>query len=189
MDILSPTLLAGVARAAGFSGPSVFTATAVALAESGGRVHAANTAGNTPPSRDRGLWQINDHYHPEVTDEQAFNPVGCGLAAYRISSGGRQWTQWSTWNSGAALKLLPRAKTAGHDQHGLQVYVHGLIRRGTGGVIASTVRYVLGRTGRSGALDARDVELLREAQAATGLNPDGVIGPLTSARWGWVWVR
>lgn len=29
---------------------------------------------NTDGSRDRGIFQINDKYHPEVTDQQAFNP-------------------------------------------------------------------------------------------------------------------
>jgi len=30
---------------------------------------------NKDGSRDRGLFQINDKWHPEVTDEQAFDPV------------------------------------------------------------------------------------------------------------------
>jgi len=34
---------------------------------------ALNT--NTDGSRDRGIFQINEKYHPEVTDEQAFDPV------------------------------------------------------------------------------------------------------------------
>jgi hypothetical protein len=30
---------------------------------------------NKDGSKDRGLYQINDKYHPEITDEQAFDPI------------------------------------------------------------------------------------------------------------------
>ena len=45
----------------------------VAKAESGLSPTAINT--NTDGSKDRGLYQINDKYHPEVTDEQAYDIV------------------------------------------------------------------------------------------------------------------
>ena len=45
----------------------------VAKCESGLDNKAINT--NEGGSRDRGLFQINDKYHPEITDEQAFNPI------------------------------------------------------------------------------------------------------------------
>lgn len=45
----------------------------VAKAESGLSPTAINT--NTDGTRDRGLYQINEKYHPEVTDEQAFDIV------------------------------------------------------------------------------------------------------------------
>lgn len=32
-----------------------------------------NDKGNTPPSRDRGLFQINDYWHKDITDAQAFD--------------------------------------------------------------------------------------------------------------------
>lgn len=44
----------------------------VAKAESNFLVTAVHT--NTDGSRDRGLFQINEKYHPEVTDAQAFDP-------------------------------------------------------------------------------------------------------------------
>lgn len=44
----------------------------VARCESGFNPKAINI--NTTGSKDRGLYQINDYYHPEVTDEQAYNP-------------------------------------------------------------------------------------------------------------------
>jgi len=43
----------------------------VAKCESNLVANAVNT--NTDGSRDRGIFQINDKYHPEVTDEQAFD--------------------------------------------------------------------------------------------------------------------
>jgi len=45
----------------------------VAQCESGLNPEAVNV--NTDGSRDRGLYQINDKWHPEVTDEQAFDPI------------------------------------------------------------------------------------------------------------------
>lgn len=45
----------------------------VAKCESGLNPNAINT--NTDGSRDRGLFQINEKYHPEVSDAQAFDPV------------------------------------------------------------------------------------------------------------------
>ena len=45
----------------------------VAKCESGLNYKAENK--NTDGSRDRGVFQINNKYHPEVTDEQAFDPV------------------------------------------------------------------------------------------------------------------
>lgn len=44
----------------------------VARCESGLRPQALNV--NTTGSRDRGIYQINDKYHPDVTDAQAFDP-------------------------------------------------------------------------------------------------------------------
>lgn len=45
----------------------------VAKCESGLDTKAINI--NTDGSKDRGLFQINDKWHPEVSDEQAFDPV------------------------------------------------------------------------------------------------------------------
>lgn len=45
----------------------------VATCESKLNEKAINT--NAQGSRDRGLFQINDKYHPEVSDAEAFNPI------------------------------------------------------------------------------------------------------------------
>ncbi|MGI8462055.1 MAG: hypothetical protein ACR2OC_10535 [Solirubrobacterales bacterium] len=48
-----------------------------------------------------GLFQINLRWHPEVSNRCAFD-AGCNAReAFRISDGGRDWRQWSTWHSRA----------------------------------------------------------------------------------------
>lgn len=109
---LTPAQIAQVARAAGFIGAGLVTAVAVALAESGGNPRAVHVNADKYRSRDRGLWQINDHWHPEVSDAAAFDPASAAAAAYRISGGGRSWSAWSTYKSGAAAKQLGTARLA-----------------------------------------------------------------------------
>lgn len=101
--------IAHVAQQAGFSGQGLVNAVAVALAESGGDPDAV---GQNPGSVDRGLWQINSYYHAEVSDAQAFDPSQAAIAAYRISNAGSDWSQWSTWQNGAARAQMGAAQTA-----------------------------------------------------------------------------
>jgi hypothetical protein len=93
------------------------TGTAIALAESGGDEAAVNynmrlktgkvvygnqlPAGATLLSTDRGVWQINDKAHPDVTSAQAFSLDSATDAAYTISSGFTSWGAWATYTSGA----------------------------------------------------------------------------------------
>lgn len=85
----------------GFSGEGLRMAHAIMMAESGGNPLAQNV--NRDGSLDRGLFQINSRWHPEVTDP--FNPLANVLAAYRISNGGTAWNQWSTFKNGAYKKF------------------------------------------------------------------------------------
>ena len=48
-----------------------FVAVPVEWAEAGGNADAKH--GNTDGSIDRGLWQINSRWHPQVTDAQAYH--------------------------------------------------------------------------------------------------------------------
>ena len=70
-------------------------AASVAMAESGGRQYAAlvNANGTT----DRGYWQINSVHGSLST----FGAYANARAAVLISSSGRDWTPWVTYNSGA----------------------------------------------------------------------------------------
>lgn len=65
----------------------------VAGAESGWRPDAVNV--NDDGSRDRGIFQINSRWHPDVPDGEAFNPHANALHAYRLSAGGSDWSAWA----------------------------------------------------------------------------------------------
>jgi hypothetical protein len=83
----------------------IVVAIAVGLAESSCNPAAQNhngpTSGCPNGSTDRGLWQINDCYHSEVSNACAYQ-VQCNAdAAWKISSEGTNWTPWSTYNGGA----------------------------------------------------------------------------------------
>lgn len=109
---LSATDLVHLAQAAGTGGDPQ-TAAAVALAESGGDPAAVGR--NQDGSRDRGLWQINSRWHPEVSDACAFDP-GCNArAAFAISDGWTDFSPWTTYTSGAYLRFMPQVATV-HQQ-------------------------------------------------------------------------
>ncbi len=100
------------AKRAGFFGESLVIAVAIAGAESGFNASNVSTAGNTPPSRDRGLWQINDHFHAEVSDSCAFDPDCNARAAFRISLGGLNWNAWSAYKNGTYKNFLSQSRAA-----------------------------------------------------------------------------
>lgn len=116
MTHLTPAQIADVAAGAGFTGTGLRDAVAVALAESGGNTAAVGVNSDAWRSRDRGLWQINSHWHPEVSDAQAFNPASCAAAAFRISAGGTDWHQWATWPTAASAQF-GRAQLAANQAH------------------------------------------------------------------------
>lgn len=112
-EVLSAEEIARVAYDAGFKDRTTLArAVAVALAESSGKIRATHTNSDSSKSIDRGLWQINSRWHPEVSEADAFNPPAAAAAAYRISSGGKSWSAWATWGSGAAAAQMPRATLA-----------------------------------------------------------------------------
>jgi hypothetical protein len=108
--------LAAAAAQAGFEGEALRLAVAVGLAESGGDPRARHRNPPTPGcpggSTDRGGWQLNDCYHPEVSDACAFDLACAGQAAYRISGAGGDWRPWTTFVSGAYLGELAAADHA-----------------------------------------------------------------------------
>ncbi|WP_158550882.1 transglycosylase SLT domain-containing protein [Geodermatophilus sp. TF02-6] len=109
-------LCAKAASRAGFTGNRLVTAVAVGMAESGCNPTAyhANgpTKGCSQGSVDRGLWQINNCYHPSVSKSCAYDAQCNANAAYRISSGGATWRPWAAYNNGRYKAYLAQAKTA-----------------------------------------------------------------------------
>lgn len=106
--------VAHVVLSEGFpSGTKASIAIALIGAESGRIPNRRNTYGNEPAtSTDRGWWQINDHWHPEVSDAEADDPFASTRAALRISGAGSDFSPWSAFNNGAYEKYLDHAKIA-----------------------------------------------------------------------------
>ena len=105
-EVLTLRELRALARDVGFHKPKV--AAAIAMAESSGVVRAVNKNPLRKPdySVDRGLFQINSYWHPEVSRRCAFDARCNAEAAFEISDGGRNWRQWTTWHSGAYKAYL-----------------------------------------------------------------------------------
>lgn len=112
MPTLTRDQIAMYAQAAGLTGAAVDTAVAVALAESGGNTKAHNAI---PPDDSYGLWQINmlGSMGPErrrklgiSSNSALYDPAVNARAMAMISSGGSNFTPWSTYTSGAYRKHL-----------------------------------------------------------------------------------
>jgi hypothetical protein len=102
-----------VAKNAGLActGERIALAVAVAKAESGFRPTITNTAGNAH-GIDRGLWQINSYWHPNVTAACAFSPSCNARAMARISSNGTKWSPWWTYKNGKHRPFMTQARAA-----------------------------------------------------------------------------
>lgn len=103
MPTLSADQIAGYAKGAGFTGPDVSIATAVALAESGGRTDATNH--NTNGSTDFGVWQINSVHAALLAGRNWQDPAQNAQMAYAVWKGSG-WRAWSTYNNGHYLAHL-----------------------------------------------------------------------------------
>jgi hypothetical protein len=68
------------------------TAYAVARAESGGRPEAIGDGGQS-----FGLWQVYRPAHPQYAASWLLDPNNNAVAALAISSNGRNWNPWCTW--------------------------------------------------------------------------------------------
>jgi hypothetical protein len=120
-------------RAAGWRGDVLVTAVAVAMAESGCTEGATNsngpTAGCPGGSLDRGAWQINDCYQPQVSDACAFDLWCNAEQSYLISGRGADFTPWVTYNTGAHQRYWQVAVDAVNAPSGGGNYT---VRTGTG---------------------------------------------------------
>lgn len=110
---LSYTAVAKLAKAAGLSctGERIAIAVAVAKAESGLRPDATNTAGNVH-GIDRGLWQVNSYWHPEVSKACALSASCNARAMVNISSRGTKWSPWWTYKNRKHVPFMASARAA-----------------------------------------------------------------------------
>lgn len=107
MSVITVTQARQYASKAGFAGNALDVIVAIAQAESGLNTQAQNRAGNSPPSTDRGILQINSYWHKEVVDSCAYEPQCAFNAGYTISHQGSDFTPWVTYTNGAYLKYMP----------------------------------------------------------------------------------
>lgn len=102
-----------LAANAGFSGPDLATAVAIALAESSGNPTKYNpetaARGGTPQGQGSyGLWQIYLKMHPEFAGANLFDPQTNANAAYSIYSKRGGFSDWTTYTEGEYLTYLPQ---------------------------------------------------------------------------------
>lgn len=127
MPKLTDAQLAGIVKYQGGSTGSSFASSlanpdtdgpvmiAIALAESGGvtdRISGANA--DTWHSHDKGLWQINDHWHADLLKMYQWDNADDNfrMAVIIYSNAGNKFTPWSTWKNGAYAAFMPRAAIA-----------------------------------------------------------------------------
>ena len=110
---LSRAAVAQLARNAGFPDSEITMAVAVAELESG---LDPNIEGKVDP-RDKGLMQINSHYHPEVLRINWRNPQENMNLAFRIWSARHNWSEWHTAGAAALLKNSPSIQQAVGSSH------------------------------------------------------------------------
>lgn len=104
--------IAGVAKAAGFTGKSLVTAVAVALAESGGNPSAVNRS-NSNGTSDYGLWQINSVHADLLRTGSWSNPSDNARMAFSVwRAAGGSFSPWTTYTNGLHIAYLSRARVA-----------------------------------------------------------------------------
>ena len=105
----SSATIAAAAQAAGFTGPDLTTAVAVALAESGGDPLAIHI--NRDGSRDLGLWQVNGRAHPDLIASGDWrDPATNARMAFTVwQAAGGSFTPWVTFTTGSYAKFMGAA--------------------------------------------------------------------------------
>lgn len=110
MAVLTMRQIASYAYSAGFRSNALITATAVAMAESGGNTMVVNRLGCT------GLMQIyiKQHIkaHPSWSTKAMQQPYNNMKAAYILSNSGTNWRPWAAYANGSYRKYLTSARAA-----------------------------------------------------------------------------
>jgi hypothetical protein len=103
---LTPAQIAAYAANAGFSGSSLQTAVAIALAESSGNPNVVGDT-NLTPGGSVGLWQINLAAHPQYSAADLLDPQANANAAFALYQASGGFSPWTTFKTGAYASLLP----------------------------------------------------------------------------------
>lgn len=119
MPTLTYAQVYALARSTGLSSDQAITATAIAAAESGLNPDAVGDTSltNATWGPSVSLWQVRTLKADTGTGRNRDINLVRGAAAnaramFEISSGGRNWSPWSTYNSGSYKKFLPQAQAA-----------------------------------------------------------------------------
>ncbi len=128
MPALSPAAIYRLATDAGLTPAQAVVATAIALAESGGRTDAVGDTSlmNATWGPSVGLWQIRslkaDRGTGRARDETRLaDPAFNARAMVEISGGGANWRPWSVYTSGTYRTQLDRVHSTtpgGHVENG-----------------------------------------------------------------------
>ena len=111
MTVLSDTQIAAYAKLAGFTGPDLVIAVAVALGESGGNPEDISS------THDYGVWQVNldawgNLLTPDIMASGRWkDPLVNAAFAYHIWKWGG-WAPWAAYTNGRYLKFMDRATAA-----------------------------------------------------------------------------
>lgn len=106
MTIYNQQQIYNFATQVGLSGNSALTASAIAMAESGGNSTALNPGNTSDREYSVGLWQINLLAHPQYSYSQMIDPLQNAKAMSVISNGGTYWGAWSTYNNRSFLEFM-----------------------------------------------------------------------------------
>jgi len=146
MTTATAAQLAQLAADAGFTGTALTTAVAVALAENGAALgpdpSISTTSINDDPATGDysvGAWQVNYFGNLLPSRTAAYgspsflqsNPQAQANAAYSISSGGTDFSPWTTFKDGAYAQYLPAAEAATASLGGAPVSANAGLSAGT----------------------------------------------------------
>lgn len=111
---LTDVQIAQAAVTAGVVGSmnAIATATAIAIAESGGDPQKHNPGSATDIEDSYGLWQVNILAHPNYNKARLYDPNYNAQAMYAISGGGTNWNPWGTYTSGKYKAYMSRGQAA-----------------------------------------------------------------------------
>jgi len=133
--LISAPLIAQFAQSAGWhTQEEIATATAIALAESGGRSDATNK--NSNGTTDYGLWQINSIHKDALAIGDWKDPSTNAKMAFMVyKQAGNSFKPWVTFNSGSYKKFLSGANPASYQVTGTSASIPNPLNGISGAIV------------------------------------------------------